>query len=179
MATVRVLLLLICTIAFNRARVYGGGIIKYYKYNYERSGNSDKLLKIAGKEIGIRETATNSSARIDEYNAYVGVKKVPWCASFVSWCFGRAGFARPRTAWSPALFPAGKLAGEAMPGMVFGVYFASLKRIGHCGLIKEIRGAWYVTIEGNSSADGSREGTGVFSRLRHQRSVANFSDWLN
>lgn len=62
--------------------------------------------------------------------------------------------------------------------MVLGIYFPALKRIAHCGIVSALRGDFVETIEGNTSADGSREGTGVFRRLRHKRTIAKYSDWL-
>jgi len=137
-----------------------------------------RLLAIARKEIGIREASENSGPRVDEYNAYVGVRKAKWCASFVSFCFGQAGYQEPKTAWSPALFPTGKLAKEAMPGLVIGIYFDQLKRIGHCGIVERMQGDFVVSIEGNTNVSGSREGDGVYRKLRHRRTIAQYADWI-
>jgi uncharacterized protein (TIGR02594 family) len=53
-------------------------------------------LKVAESEIGIHETpGPKATARITEYHATTSLKatsdEVPWCASFVNWCIGRAG----------------------------------------------------------------------------------------
>ena len=63
-------------------------------------------------------------------------------------------------------------------GLVFGIYFPELKRIGHCGFVEMVRGEWVQTIEGNTSPDGGREGIGVFRRLRHKRTICKYADWL-
>lgn len=171
MATIRILLALLCFIGIGRS------------WRTDRSIISDnnapqKLLAIAAKEVGVKEDQENSSARVDQYNAYVGFKSVPWCASFVSWCHAKAGYAQPRTAWSPSLFPRNRLVRDPLAGMVMGIYFPSLKRIAHCGFVAKVRGDWLETIEGNSSNNGSREGTGVFRRLRHKRTIARYANWL-
>jgi len=138
-----------------------------------------RLLAIARKEIGVRETSENSGPRVDEYNKYVGLKKAKWCASFVSWCHGQAGLAAPRTAWSPSLFPKDRIATEAMPGLVMGMYFDSLKRVAHCGIVEGVRNDLIYTVEGNTNMAGSREGDGVYRKIRHQRTIHRYSDWLS
>jgi hypothetical protein len=148
------------------------------KYSYDKEKNRSAVINIARKEVGVRELTENSSERIDGYNATVGFKKVAWCASFLSWCFKEAGLAQPRTAWSPALFPPGRLARDGLPGMLIGIYFPSLGRIGHCGMIERVQGSLIFSIEGNTNIAGSREGDGVMRKARHKRSIAKFADWL-
>ena len=138
-----------------------------------------RLLAIARKEIGVRETSENSGPRVDEYNKYVGLKKAKWCASFVSWCHGQAGLAAPRTAWSPSLFPKDRIATEAMPGLVMGMYFDQLKRIAHCGIVERLQGDFIVSIEGNTNVNGGREGDGVFRKIRHRHTIHTYADWMN
>ena len=101
-----------------------------------------------------------------------------WCASFVSWVFGQAGYPQPRTAWSPSLFPAERLTQDPMPGTVMGIYFSQLKRIGHCGIVVAVKGDLLVCVEGNTNVNGGREGTGVYRKMRHVRSVRCFSEFI-
>lgn len=186
MGAVKILLGIVCLAAagshWGVDRNFIGDGITYQNQHYGRSGyvkqGREKIIVIAQKEIGVQETVENGGARVDQYNAYVGFKKVPWCASFVSWCHGQAGCPQPRTAWSPSLFPAERLAKDPLAGMVFGIYFKDLKRIGHCGIVYWVNHDWVFSIEGNSNLNGSREGTGVYSRMRHIRSIHRFSDWL-
>jgi hypothetical protein len=141
---------------------------------------------IARAEVGVREVGQNGGERVGDYLAYTGIKVPgPYCAAFVSWCFGQAGYEEPRTAWSPALFPKLRVvnldpshARDDKRGLVFGIYFPELKRIAHCGIVEVVRGEWIQTIEGNTSPDGSREGIGVFRRLRHKRTISKYSNWL-
>ncbi|MBB5437713.1 hypothetical protein HDC92_001387 [Pedobacter sp. AK017] len=137
----------------------------------------EKVLAIAKKEIGVQETMENSGVRVDQYNVYAGLKKVPWCASFISWVFGQAGYPQPRTAWSPALFPKNRLAGKPVPGLVLGIYFNDLKRIAHCGIVEWTKNSWVGSIEGNTNVAGSREGNGVYRRVRHSRMIYCYADW--
>jgi hypothetical protein len=166
MATVRILLGLVC-IAFMGS-----------SWRAERSFIAqNKIVEIAQSEVGVQETAENSGLRVDQYNAYVGLKKVPWCASFVSWCYGQAGHSQPRTAWSPSLFPVNRITNEPLPGMVLGVYFPQLKRIAHCGIVEGVKNDLIYSIEGNTNVNGSREGDGVYRRIRHRRSINCYADW--
>lgn len=141
--------------------------------------NNDRILAIARKELGVRElTGNNDGAQVERYLAYVGLKKgAAWCAAYVSWVYGQAGYIAPRTGWSPALFPASRQVASAVPGTVFGIWFPSLKRIAHCGFIERLQGDFVQTIEGNTNLNGSREGQGVYRRLRHKRTISKYSDW--
>lgn len=137
------------------------------------------LIPIAKAELWVREaTGNNDGFRVWEYQAAVGLKQGdPYCAAFVSWVFKQAGYASPRTGWSPALFPMAKLVKAAAPGNVFGIYFPSLKRIAHCGFVESVKNDWIGTIEANTSIAGSREGDGVYRRMRHKRSVYRYAKW--
>ncbi|WP_256003281.1 peptidoglycan-binding protein [Pedobacter deserti] len=139
-----------------------------------------RVVEIACGELWVREASgKNDGPRVEGYLASVGLKKgQPWCAAFVSWVFKQAGYAKPRTGWSPALFPAARLAKAAAPGNVFGIYFPALKRVAHCGLVTDRRDSWIGTVEGNTNASGGREGDGVYRRLRHVRTVHCYADWI-
>jgi hypothetical protein len=170
MATIRILLGIICFAVVGSS--WGAD------RNRITDGDTRTVIETAKKEIGVRESAENAGPRVDQYNAYVGLKKAPWCASFVSWCFGQAGYSQPRTAWSPSLFPTDRLAKNPVAGMVLGIYFEHLKRIGHCGVVEEVKNDWVYSIEGNTNLKGSREGDGVHRRIRHVRSIHRFANWL-
>ncbi|WP_316814280.1 peptidoglycan-binding protein [Pedobacter heparinus] len=150
------------------------------KYSYDKEKNRSAVIDIARKEIGVRESGHNSGPRIREYLAYVGFKEAaPWCSAFCSWCFGQAGLVKPRTAWSPGLFPVSRLARDGLPGMLIGIYFPSLGRIGHCGIIERVQGSMIFSIEGNTNVTGSREGDAVMRKVRHKRTIAKYSDWCS
>jgi len=183
MAAGHVLLGFICAAFIGGSGLPGGGGVVYERESRERfwlqpRGGASAVIEAARKEIGVREVGENAGKRVDEYNGYVGFRMVPWCASFVSFCFGQAGYSEPKTAWSPALFPRGRLGSVPLPGMVMGIYFPSMGRIAHCGFVEEVRGEWVQTIEGNTGPEGSREGIGVFRRLRHKRTICKYADWI-
>lgn len=176
MGSIKGLLLLICTAGIVGSGRIAGGIVK--KEDYE------SIVEIARREIGVREEGCgNCGPRVGTYLNYVGFQKAaPWCAAFVSYCFGRAGYPQPRTAWSPALFPASRVVSPrtavGSSGLVYGIYYAALGRIGHCGIVETWRGDWCSGIEGNTNGLGSRDGEGVYRKIRHKRTIAKFSDWV-
>ncbi|WP_036675170.1 peptidoglycan-binding protein [Pedobacter heparinus] len=171
MAKIGFLLGIVWLAAAGSSWSFGRNIISYEKNNF---------IEIARSQIGIRETnCENCGVAVKGYLSYVGIKSpAPWCAAFVSWCFGQAGYARPRTAWSPALFPRSRLVTAAKPGIVYGIFFASMKRIGHCGITERLQGDFIVGLEANTSLAGSREGDGVYRKVRHKRSIHRYADWL-
>lgn len=185
MATIKVLLGIIWVVAVCSSwSAHSNSLVNGFSTHSIDTGSRNdheekrkRIVSIAQKELGVHETTENSGVRVDQYNSYVGVEKVAWCASFVSWCFGDAGYSKPRTAWSPALFPSDRLAKAPLPGMVFGIYFPHLKRIAHCGIVSQVKNDLVFSVEGNTNLTGSREGTGVFRRIRHMRSIYRFSDW--
>ena len=173
MGTAKICIVLVCFVIAGRS--WG---IDSYTLGY--GTGKEKVIRIATKEIGVVErSGKNDGARIAAYLAYVGFKTPqPWCAAFVSYCFGQAGYPQPRTAWSPSLFPSSRLIKEPKPGCVFGLFYPSLKRIGHCGIITRLQGNNLWTVEGNTSVAGSRDGDGVHSRVRHKRSIRYYADWI-
>lgn len=139
----------------------------------------EKLVALASAEVGVREEPmdSNRGKRVEEYQAatWLDGSGWPWCAAFICWLFKRAGVPeswRPRTAgaWDFENW-ARKSGGQAellKPGrhrikagdiVVF--------RFSHIGLAeKDQRGDAVETIEGNTDASGSREGGGVYRKIR-------------
>lgn len=140
------------------------------------------LKKTYLAEIGVQEaTGNNDGPRVAEYLRYCGLGEgYEWCAAFVSWCHGQAGYLAPRNAWAAALFPAQRTvwtngrraAGRDRPqaGDVFGIYMAGKKRIGHCGFVDEWEGSWCITVEGNV-------GNAVVRKRRPVRTIRVVARW--
>ncbi|WP_316817981.1 peptidoglycan-binding protein [Pedobacter nyackensis] len=176
MAAIKFFLGFVCLIVINSSgRVFGSNLS-----SYGHDGHYLAIIAAARKEEGVYESdVPNSGERIAQYLRYVGIKTpAPWCAAWVSFVFGEAGYSAPKTAWSPDLFPAKRLVKAVRPGIVFGVYYPSLKRIAHCGIVEEVRNNWVFSMEGNTNVNGSREGDGVYRRTRHVRSINRFADWV-
>lgn len=141
----------------------------------------EKIIAIASGEIGVKEeTGNNDGSHVEEYLAYTGLGKGhSWCAAFVSWCYGKAGFALPCSAWSPALFPSDRRyssqeaqQGTLRMGDLFAVYNRRLGRIDHAGLIKSVGNGFMLTIEGNVN-------NSVVSKRRPLITVYAFANWIN
>lgn len=140
-----------------------------------------KLVGIAQNEVGVREkSGRNDGIKVSEYLALVKLKAgEPWCAAYISWVFAQAGYAKPRTGWSPDLFPSFRLARSALPGNLIGVYFPEKGRIAHVGMIVKTHDDWITSCEGNTNIQGGREGDGVYLRTRHRRTISTIADWVS
>ena len=137
-----------------------------------------RLRAIYRAEVGVAEaTGRNDGSRVAEYLRYCGLDEgYAWCAAFVSWCHGQAGYAEPRNAWSPALFPKSKVIWKAdwnaqshtgshannpgsgsqqqpRPGDVFGIFYRNLQRIAHAGFVDQWGSSYCITVEGNTGPD--------------------------
>jgi hypothetical protein len=153
---------------------------------------SEIIRQIAAEEIGIQEIgSTNTSPRVQEYQAATNLKGTgwPWCAAFICWVVmtamirhgGKFTFARPRTAaaygfdeWSLAQDNSTKTR-RSHGGDEIAIF--SLKSVSHCGIAisKPDKNGWFKTIEGNSNSAGSRTGGMVVHQRRH---VSNVRDWI-
>jgi len=141
-----------------------------------RGARVESLMEVARNTIGLREGPGNSGAVVDEILATVGLEgsRAPWCAAWVVYvgdkAFGKQANPFPRSAWSPAFVvkPTWDRGKGATPGPAdaFGIYFQSLRRVAHTGLIERIEGKMAVTIEGNTNDNGSRDGDGVYRKRR-------------
>ncbi len=152
-----------------------------YRFADDELSFRTRLLRISGKEVGVREaTGHNDGERVEAFLAYTGLGKgYEWCSAFVCWCYYSAGRSQPRNPWSPALFPRarvirtyGKATGEIpQPGDVFGTWNSTMKRIAHVGLVEAWGDTYVVTVEGNS-------GDAVQRRRRVISSIHQVADWV-
>ena len=156
-----------------------------------RGAEAQRVLVVeqARKAIGIREaTGQNDGPVVDEILASVGLEgtKAPWCAAFIVWV-GDKTFSKilnpyPRSGWSPNFLVKPtwdrERGGRPLePADVFGIWFNSMGRVAHVGLVEKNEGDWLVTIEGNTNGGGSRDGDGVYRRRRLSKNVLGRS-WL-
>ncbi len=148
---------------------------------YSGPGMRERIIDIAVQEIGVREaTGNNDGKRVEEYLAYTGLGAgYAWCAAFVSWCYGQAGLAVPRNAWSPALFPMVRRytaqqigQGSVHQADLFAIYNQKLQRIDHVGLVRSKTSNWIVTLEGNVD-------NRVLCKRRPLVTIYAFSNWLD
>ncbi|MBK6894691.1 MAG: CHAP domain-containing protein [Flavobacteriales bacterium] len=147
----------------------------------------DCVVSTAQDAVGVREaTGHNDGPEVEEYLAFVHLKKgAPWCAAFVSYHLSACGVRNPSTGWSPAfsgvsarVWTPRKASRMPMPGDVFSLYFESLGRVGHVGIVTGFDGRYITTVEGNTSEPGSRDGDGVYARRRQLSKVYAITNYI-
>ncbi|MCC2278881.1 CHAP domain-containing protein [Streptomyces sp. ET3-23] len=141
-------------------------------------GDAQNIIKIAKAEVGYHEGWSdghwNNHQRYSP--AVPGLEwsqNQAWCATFVSWCAMQAGLAGlyPRTASCATgvdWFKQRKRF-SAYPAVGSQIFFGSGGGA-HTGLVYAYDDDFVYTIEGNTNADGSAEGDGVYLKKRERRS---------
>ena len=143
------------------------------------------VLNIAAAMKWMREEGPNRGQSVEAILKSVGLAPGnPWCAAFVSWV-GRTALGK---SWPLPMVGGCATLGEAanrlevlkkhpLTGSIFLIYKESLNRFNHTGFILEVTPDYCRTIEGNTSPDGSPEGTGVFERVREFDENDRFIYW--
>ncbi|SEA43866.1 hypothetical protein SAMN05443550_103228 [Pedobacter hartonius] len=139
------------------------------------------IVHLANIEIGTMEkTGHNDGGQIERYLATVHLKRgQPYCAAFISWVFSKAGLPKPRSGWSPDMFPPSRISKLALPANLLGIYFPEYGRIAHVGLIAGTKDDWVISVEGNTNVNGSRNGGGVYRKWRQIRTIYKIADWVS
>lgn len=149
----------------------------------------DSLLeKIFMGEVGVREaTGKNDGKDVLKYQKNAGLGTgYSWCACFVKWCFDQAAIKTTITAWSPTCHNKKNIVmmnstykQSLRRGDVFTLYYPKLGRIGHTGFVRKKFGTNSVeTVEGNTNSAGSREGDGVYVKVRPKSSIYSITRWF-
>lgn len=132
------------------------------------------LLKLAKKEIGVKEYPANSNCV--KYNTEFYGKKVvglayPWCQTFCQYIYKHANVELPvKTASCTTLMNAAKQKGmwvtfNFKPGDIVLYDFSGKKKITeHCGIIESVCKQKVTAIEGNTSISGSQSNGGMVCR---------------
>jgi hypothetical protein len=152
-----------------------------------RTALQAKVLVTFESQVGVKENlGANDSKEIREYLLIGANLKQPayYCAAFVCWGFTVNGIDNPRTAWSPSLFPKDHLINTKTtapePCDVVGIFHNDVGRIAHALVIKH----WprdkdyFISIEGNTNGNGSRNGDGVYMKRRLKRTAYKVSRWI-
>jgi hypothetical protein len=144
--------------------------------------STNKLIDIALGEhaLNIRETSTNQGPGIKKYweATYYPLgyeNREPWCCSFVVWCIQQAGIysdgKRPKTpsvfamenwAWNNNI-PLTKPVKSVKKGQLVIFAFSHIA----IALSDSDNDGDFLTIEGNTNPSGSREGNGVYKKVRN------------
>lgn len=138
------------------------------------SNTASSVLDVARSQIGIK-----SGKKYWDYvmgSGYVSGSATPWCACFVSWVFHEAGAkcaGLPSASCTYGIYVGALKAkaivktSEAKPGDVILFNFdKSPDDAEHTGIIEEVREGFFVTIEGNTNAQGSSTGGQVARKVR-------------
>jgi hypothetical protein len=138
-----------------------------------------KTLEVAKSQLGVREaTGHNDGATVEKYQKSVGAHKGDaWCMAFVYWCVSQAavfyGIRNPLVKTPGVLRQLEttlcKRTTVPTAGSIFIIDFG--KGLGHTGFVVSVVGDVIHTIEGNTNDDGSREGIGVFARVRKTNTI--------
>lgn len=153
-----------------------------------REGASKLLITEAEKHVGVAEaTGANDGLWVERYLKSTGLGKgYPWCAAFQSYIHKETCMGGPRSArvvdWFKYNVVYQSEWGDlpeftSTPGMVGGLYYRKLGRLGHIFLIVGEDKNNFYTIEGNTNFGGSREGDGVYRKIRSKKSVAALADY--
>ena len=143
------------------------------------------VLEMALSKEGVRETQRNRGPEVDKFVTRVGLDPAggySWCQAFVYWAFDEATqkmdiknpcvktagvldhWARSPTDARVYAEPAFDNPSLIRPGAVFVIDHGGGK--GHTGLVTKVVDGEVATIEGNTNARGSREGDGVYQKVR-------------
>lgn len=140
-----------------------------------------KILTVARKELGVKESPPNSN-RVKYNDWYYGRPvsgaSYPWCMAFVQWVCAAAGSPIPlKTASCNALVSWAKRRGKFAaagfrPGDVVFFRFDG-RHIVHTGIVERVRAdGSLVTIEGNTAVGNDANGGAVLRRVRPARFAA-------
>lgn len=149
----------------------------------------EKVVDVALHEVGEKEYETNWSPRIKQYLSICNINTPAyWCGAFTSFVQDSCRLPYPDgCAWTPNWFTPkrvywhkGNDMSKARIGTNVGFYFNSKKRIAHIGILYKIDedSGVYQTIEGNATANSaSRNGDGVYVKIRQPWEIHQMSDW--
>jgi hypothetical protein len=175
------LVLLITVLAFSVASVHASTIKPSKATPAVKEQIS--IQKVYNSQLGVRElSGKNDGKAVEAYLATVQLDKgYAWCAAFVKWCYLKSNVASASSINAMALsvnkaerhvYFKNKILKEPQPGDAFTLYYAHLGRIGHTGFFdRRINNNIYRTVEGNTNEAGSREGDGVYAKIRSFKST--------
>ena len=138
-----------------------------HENTYINTGNyRTDIIGVARTQVGYRETFDNET----KYGRWLGTNEMPWCAAFVSWCARQAGIpssvirssavADPGYYWHEIYgFGVACMDGETYTPVPGDLFFE--RDFSHVGLVYQVVGEDFYTIEGNVNNVGYGEGTDV------------------
>ena len=144
----------------------------------------DAVVSVARAHTWVREVGANRGQAVEAILKRVGLAPgLPWCAAYIAYV-GRAALGPlwplPMVGGCATLgeraLALGMLREEPAIGAIFLLWSAKHGRFNHTGFVTTVAVPCY-TVEGNTSPDGSPEGTGVFERRRTFKPEDRFVHW--
>jgi hypothetical protein len=137
-----------------------------------------KVIDTATAEVGYHEG--RSGGHWNNQEKYAGqvpglewANGQPWCAVFVSWVALNAGVADlfPRTASCDVAAKWFRDRGQwsEFPSIGAQVFYGTAADLVHTGVVVDFDRDTITTVEGNTNDSGSREGDGVYRKVRQRR----------
>jgi len=128
------------------------------------TGTAAAVVEVALAEVGTVEEGDN----LTKYGKFTKADGLPWCGSFVNWCFNEAGVKLPSmvstaagahklkevSRWLDSDPKIGDLAFMDFP-------HDGLDRISHIGIVVGVKAKSVITIEGNTSGSGDQRNGGM------------------
>lgn len=149
----------------------------------------EALVKLFAGYVGIKEEpiGSNNGPMVDKFNASCGLKRsdhAPWCASVAHYGYIANGL-QGKGAYSPSWFNKARRVAQTdvSPADIGLIYFPSKGRYAHtiAAIEKPVRSAGRIvqvtTLEGNTNAQGSREGDQFARRIRPADTVTFMRWW--
>lgn len=149
----------------------------------------EALVKLFASYVGIKEEplGSNNGPMVDKFNASCGLKRsdhAPWCAAVAHYGYIANGLSG-KGAYSPSWFNKAKRVAQTdvQPADIGLIYFPSKGRYAHtiAAIEKPVRSAGRIvqvtTLEGNTNAQGSREGDQFARRIRPADTVVFMRWW--
>lgn len=152
-----------------------------------------RVIEIYTSQVGVREkTGKNDGKEVEAYLKTVGLGKgYAWCAAYVKYCLIKGGSERAKAITGAAasvhntkrfVYFNRRFLAEPKVGDAFTLYYSKLGRIGHTGFFDgwtdRSMGA-YRTKEGNTNGGGSRDGDGVYQRIRQLGGTYSLNNWID
>lgn len=125
-------------------------------------GSIARVIEVAIGEIGYVEKPDN----LTKYGEFTKANGLPWCGSFVNWCYHEAGVKLPSmvstAAGAARMKDVGRwhLSPELGDLAFFDFPHDGIDRISHIGIVVKVKENSVLTIEGNTSGGGDQRNGG-------------------
>lgn len=140
-------------------------------------GTAQRVIEVALDEIGYVEKPVN----LTKYGEFTKADGLPWCGSFVNWCFHQAGVKLPSmvsTAMgAQRMKEVGRWDTQPKRGDLAFFDFPNdgIDRISHIGIVADVKDGEVITIEGNTAPSGGDQRNGGMVMIKNRKFGAGSS----